>query len=43
PTPTPTPKELPKTGPETIVTGVIGLGSVVTTAGYYIASRKQLR
>ena len=43
PTPTPTPKELPKTGPETVATGIIGLGSVVTTAGYYIASRKQLR
>ena len=43
PTPTPTPQELPKTGPETIATGIIGLGSIVTTAGYYIASRKQLR
>ena len=43
PTPIPTPKELPKTGPETVATGIIGLGSVVTTAGYYVASRKQLR
>src|SRR5574344_73469 len=44
PTTTPTtPKELPKTGAAGIATGVIGLGAVVTTAGYYIASRKQLR
>ncbi|MBQ9020308.1 DUF11 domain-containing protein [Candidatus Saccharibacteria bacterium] len=31
---------LPSTGPAGIITGVIGAGSVVTTAGYYIASRK---
>jgi len=50
PTPTPdeptseeTPKELPTTGPEAIVGGVIATGSVVTAAGYYIASRRQLR
>ena len=40
---TPTPKELPKTGPETVITGVVGLGAIITSAGYYIASRKQLR
>ena len=50
PTPTPdpkfpndTPKEMPTTGPASIVTGVLGAGSVVTAAGYYIASRKSLR
>lgn len=36
------PKELPDTGAGTIVTGVIGAGSMVTTLGYYIASRKKL-
>ena len=34
--------EIPSTGPATIVTGAIGAGSVVTTLGYYIASRKKL-
>lgn len=42
-TPTDTPKELPTTGPEAIVGGVIATGSIVTAAGYYIASRRQLR
>ncbi len=53
PTPTPTPTPTPdnpgetpttivSTGPETIVTGAIGAGAVVTTLGYYIASRKKL-
>ncbi|MBQ2672379.1 DUF11 domain-containing protein [Candidatus Saccharibacteria bacterium] len=53
PTPTPTPTPVPdnpgstpttivSTGPETIVTGAIGAGSVVTALGYYIASRKKL-
>jgi uncharacterized repeat protein (TIGR01451 family) len=51
PTPTPTPDDpidpgtptvIVSTGPETIVTGAIGAGSVVTTLGYYIASRKKL-
>lgn len=49
PTPTPvpdnpgsTPTTIVATGPETIVTGAIGAGSVVTTLGYYIASRKKL-
>lgn len=44
PTPTPeTPSKLPTTGPEAIVGGVIATGSIVTAAGYYIASRRQLR
>lgn len=34
--------EIPSTGPAAIATGVIGAGSVVTTAGYYVASRKKL-
>ncbi len=49
PTPTPdnpggneTPSQIVTTGPATIVTGAIGAGSVVTTLGYYIASRKKL-
>jgi hypothetical protein len=49
PTPTPvqdnpgtTPKTIVSTGPETIVTGAIGAGAVVTTLGYYVASRKKL-
>lgn len=37
------PSALPKTGPEAIAAGVIGVGSIVTAAGYYVASRKQLR
>ena len=39
---TPTEKELPSTGPASILGGVIGLGSLTTAAGYYIASRKKL-
>ena len=35
-----TPGQLPSTGP---VAGVLGAGSVITAAGYYVASRKQLR
>ena len=51
-TPTPTPdqpkednkvSELPTTGPASIAAGVVGAGSVITVAGYYIASRKSLR
>ena len=38
-----TPGALPKTGPAEIATGIFGAGSIVTTAGYYLASRKQLR
>ena len=37
-----TPSTIVSTGPETIVTGAIGAGSVVTTLGYYVASRKKL-
>ena len=33
--------ELPRTGAADILTGVIGMASVATAAGYYIASRKQ--
>ena len=40
--PTETPTTIVSTGPETIVTGAVGAGSVVTTLGYYIASRKKL-
>lgn len=46
PTPTPdnpgTPTKIVDTGAGTIVTGAIGAGAVVTTLGYYIASRKKL-
>lgn len=52
PTPTPdnpanpdspsTPAKIVATGPGTIVTGAVGAGAVVTTLGYYIASRKKL-
>lgn len=46
PTPTPdnpeTPTVIVNTGAGTIVTGAVGAGSVVTTLGYYIASRKKL-
>ena len=46
PTPTPdnpgTPSEIVNTGAGTIVTGAVGAGAVVTTLGYYIASRKKL-
>lgn len=48
PTPTPipdnpgTPSTIVNTGAGTIVTGALGAGSVVTTLGYYISSRKKL-
>lgn len=35
--------ELPETGAASIAAGVLGAGSIVTAAGYYVASRKQLR
>lgn len=35
--------ELPDTGPEAIAGGVIATGSIVTAAGYFIASRRALR
>ena len=41
PEPEPTPERIVDTGAGTIVTGAIGTGSVVTTLGYYIASRKK--
>ena len=37
-----TPTTIVNTGAGTIVTGAIGAGSVVTTLGYYLASRKKL-
>ena len=40
---TTTTKELPSTGAGSIAAGVIGAGSIVTAAGYFLASRKQLR
>lgn len=52
PTPEPTPEDpkdqgeattLPAAGPEAVAGGVIATGSIVTAAGYYIASRRQLR
>lgn len=38
-----TDEELPKAGPEAIAGGIVATGSIVTAAGYYIASRRQLR
>ncbi len=38
-----TPSELPSTGPVAVAGSVIGIGSIVTAAGYYIASRRALR
>ena len=38
-----TPSEMPSTGASEIVLGALGVGSTVTAAGYYIASRKTLR
>ena len=38
-----TPSAMPTTGAGSIVAGVLGAGSVVTAAGYYVASRKSLR
>lgn len=40
--PTPVP-EMPSTGPVAVAGGFIGAGAIITTAGYYIASHKQLR
>lgn len=34
---------MPTTGPVAVVTGALGAGSIVTAAGYFIASRKTLR
>ena len=41
--PTVTPSEMPTTGPSDVISGVIGIGAVTTAAGYYVASRKQLK
>lgn len=41
--PTVTVNELPKTGPSMVAGGVIAAGSTLTAAGYYIASRRQMR
>lgn len=38
-----TPETIPSTGPAAIAGSIIGAGSIITAAGYYIASRKQLR
>lgn len=38
-----TASSMPTTGPAAIVTGALGAGSIVTAAGYFIASRKHLR
>ncbi|MBR2658752.1 DUF11 domain-containing protein [Candidatus Saccharibacteria bacterium] len=40
--PEPTPQVIPSTGPSAIVLGALGVGATVTTAGYYVASRKKL-
>lgn len=40
---TTTASSLPNTGAGTVVSGIVGAGSVATAAGYYIASRKSLR
>ena len=37
------PNKLPDTGPASIAGGIIATGSVVTAAGYFIASRRSLR
>lgn len=36
------PNELPKTGPESIIGGIIAFGSIGTAGAYYLASRKKL-
>lgn len=38
-----TPTKLPSTGPEATIGGIIAAGSIATAAGYYVASRRQLR
>ena len=37
----PTPPEMPTTGAADILSGVIGLASMTTAAGYYMISRKK--
>ncbi len=41
--PKPSEPELPNTGPEALAGGAIAAGSIVTAAGYFIASRRNLR
>lgn len=41
-TPVTPPAELPETGPAETVLSVLGLGSVIAGAGYYLASRRQV-
>lgn len=38
-----TPEELPTTGATSIVSGILGAGSLTTAAGYFISSRKSLK
>lgn len=38
-----TPSEIPATGPVSVISSVIGAGSLVTATGYYLASRKKLQ
>lgn len=38
-----TPNKLPNTGPETVAGGLVAAGSIVTAAGYFVASRRSLR
>ncbi len=42
-TTTTTPKALPTTGPEAVAGAIAGTGSIVTAAGYYVASRRSLK
>lgn len=42
-TPTTPGVTLPSTGPETVMGSVVGIGSIATAAGYYIASRRALK
>lgn len=37
-----TPKELPETGPASVVGAVLGMGSLITAGAYYVISRKKL-
>lgn len=44
PTPEPeTPTTLPQTGPEAVAGAIVGSGTVVTAAGYYVASRRSMK